>query len=116
MRRKYFPNNWQAIKDCPDKFFLSMSYDQFLDWKIHGYDIPDSVFGILRLEDKKTGKITEKFYSSPHHARRCLDKSLKENKDITLCTMDGIYHLTPSFPIDWNNESNNNKQNVIKTL
>ena len=109
MRRKYFPNNWQAIKDCPDKFFLPLTFEQFEEWKIHGYDIPDSVFGILRLEDKKTGKITEKYYSSPRHARNCLSKSIKENKSITLCTMEGIYHLSPHPPIDFNNENNQSK-------
>ena len=35
MKKKYFPNNWRAIKDTPDKHFMSMPYEQFTDWKIH---------------------------------------------------------------------------------
>ena len=53
MKKKYFPNNWRAIKDTPDKFFISMPYEQFTDWKIYGYDIPDSVYSIIRTMDDK---------------------------------------------------------------
>ena len=50
MKKKYFPNNWRAIKDSPDKYFPSMPYEQFEDWKIYGYQIPASVFGLVRTK------------------------------------------------------------------
>ena len=107
MKKKYFPNNWRAIKDTPDKFFMSMPYEQFTDWKIHGYDIPDSVYSIIRTMDDK-GKVEEFYYSTPHHTKNRISKSIKENKEIYLCTMEGMYHLKPSdLPIDFNNEQKN---------
>ena len=105
MKKKYFPNNWRAIKDSPDKYFPSMPYEQFEDWKIYGYQIPASVFGLVRTMDKD-GKVEEFTYNTLHNCKKRLSKSIKENKEIYLCTMEGMYHLMPdeTLPIDFNNE------------
>ena len=105
MKKKYFPNNWRAIKDSPDKYFPSMPYEQFEDWKIYGYQIPASVFGLVRTKDKD-GKVEEFTYNTPYHCKKRISKSIKENKEIYLCTMEGMYHLMPDglLPIDFNNE------------
>ena len=108
MKKKYFPNNWRAIKDTPDKFFVSMPYEQFKDWKIYGYDIPDSVYSIIRTMDDK-GKVEEFYYCTPHHTKKRISKSIQENKEIYLCTMEGMYHLKPSdLPFDFNNNEPKN--------
>ena len=57
MKKKYFPNNWRAIKDSPDKYFPSMPYEQLEDWKVYGYEIPASVFGLVRTKDKNGKKM-----------------------------------------------------------
>ena len=104
-KRKYFPNNWRAIKDTPDQFFMAMPYEQLEDWKIYGYEIPASVFGLVRTKDKD-GKVEEFTYNTPYHCKKRISKSMKENKEIYLCTMEGMYHLKPDelLPIDFNNE------------
>ena len=105
MKKKYFPNNWRAIKDTPSQFFMSMPYEQFEDWKIYGYMLPASVFSLVRTKDKD-GKVEEFTYNTPHHTKKRISKSIKENKEIYLCTMEGMYHLMPDelLPIDFNNE------------
>ena len=105
MKRKYFPNNWRAIKDTPDKFFVSMPYEQFEDWKIYGYMLPDSVYSLIRTKDSK-GKVKEYFYNTPGHTKNRIKKCIDENKEIYLCTMEGMYHLQPDklLPTDFNNE------------
>ena len=108
MKRKYFPNNWRAIKDTPSKNFMSMPYDLFEDWKIYGYELPDSVFSIIRTTDDK-GKVEEYFYNTPYHTKKRISRSIKENKEIYLCTMEGMYHLKPEdLPIDFNNNEQKN--------
>ena len=108
MKRKYFPNNWRAIKDTPDKFFTSIPYEQFEDWKIYGYMLPDSVFSLIRTKDMD-GKVEEYFYNTPRHTKNRISKSIKENKEIYLCTMEGMYHLKPEdLPIDFNNNEPKN--------
>ena len=104
MKRKYFPNNWRAIKDTPDKHFTSMPYEVFEDWKIYGYVLPDSVFALIRTQDEQ-GKVEEFFYNTEYHTRNRLRKAMTSNKQVYVCTMDGMYHLKPNdLPIDFNNE------------
>ncbi len=108
MKKKYFPNNWRAIRDTPDKYFPPMPYEQFADWKIYGYAIPDSVYAIIRTSDDN-GKVEEFFYNTEHHTRNRITKSIKENKEIYLCTMEGMYHLKPNdLPFDFNNNEQKN--------
>ena len=102
-RRKYYPNNWQAIKDCPANYFPPMEYEELKAWKIHGYQLPSSHYGIVRIEDKDTGKITEHTYKSEHHTKMRLKKEIGTNKHITLATDEGVYHLIPNpLNIDFN--------------
>ena len=101
-RQKYFPNNCEAIRNTPDKYFTSMPYDMFTDWKIHGYEIPDSVFCIIRMKDEK-GKYSEKYYNTERGAKNCIAKCMNEKKEIYMCTEEGMYHLKPSDLLDFNN-------------
>lgn len=105
MTRKYFPNNWRAIADSPDEFFPNLSYEEFESWKIHGYMIPDSVDSMMRITDPKTGRITEKIYSSHHHCRQRIKKAITNGEEFVLCTNEGLYHLKPNdLPLDFNNK------------
>ena len=104
MKRKYYPNNWDAIKQCPPHYFPEMPYEEFKEWKIHGYQLPSSHYGIVRVEDLDKNKITEYTYKSEHHIRQRLNKEVGGRKRITIATMDGVYHLIPN-PIDFNNNN-----------
>jgi hypothetical protein len=102
--QRYFPNSCEAIRNTPDKYFGSMSYEQFEDLKIYGYQIPDSVFAIIRMKNED-GKYTEKFYNTERGAKNCIAKGMNENQEITMCTMEGMYFLKPDdFKIDFNND------------
>jgi hypothetical protein len=109
MRRKpnkgqrYFPNSCEAIRNTPDKYFPSMPYQQFEHWKVYGYQIPDSEFAIIRMKDKD-GQYQEKFYNTDRGAKNCINKCMQENKEIYMCTEQGMYHLKPDdLPTDFYN-------------
>ena len=107
-RRKYYPNNWQAIKDTPAKWFPPLEYDELEEWKVHGYVLPSSIFGIIRSEDLQTGVIEEYTYKSKHHTKQRLKKEIGKHTAITLATDLGVYHLIPNpLNIDFNNETDN---------
>lgn len=104
-RNKYFPNNVRAIQDAPDNIFIPVPFDEFIKWKIHGYELPESVFCVMRIKDTKTGKIEERYYNTTYHANKRLCKCIKEGKEITMVSMDGVYHLKPEdIFIDFNND------------
>ena len=94
-KRKYYPNNWQAIKDTPDQFFISMPYDQFEDWRVFGYELPDSVYSLVRTKDEETGKVEEFYYNTERGTRQRMKRAMKDNKELYICTNVGMYHLKP---------------------
>ena len=95
-KKKYYPNNWRAIKDAPDQFFLPLEYDEFMDWKINGWEIPSSVACIIREQNIKTGKVTEHVYSRLSNANKRANKIMKEGKsEFLVCTHDDIGHIYP---------------------
>ena len=107
-KRKYYPNNWQAIKDCPPAYFPAMPFEEFRDWKVFGYQLPSSHFGIVRVENRDTGKIEEYTYKSEHHTKQRLKKEIGKHTEITLATDLGVYHLIPNpLNIDFNNDQEN---------
>ena len=95
-KKKYYPNNWKAYKDSPDQFFLPLEFDEFMDWKINGWEIPSSIACIIREQDIKTGKVTEHVYSRLSNANKRANKIMKEGKsEFLVCTHDDIGHIYP---------------------
>ena len=95
-KKKYFPNNWQAFKDQPEQFFLPLDFEDFMDWKINGWEIPSSVACIIREQNIKTGKVTEHVYSRLSNANKRANKIMKEGKsEFLVCTHDDIGHIYP---------------------
>ena len=95
-KSKYFPNNWQAFKDQPEQFFVPLDFEDFMDWKINGWEIPSSVACIIREQNIKTGKVTEHVYSRLSNANKRANKIMKEGKsEFLVCTHDDIGHIYP---------------------
>ena len=89
---KEFPNNWQAVADSPSEYFPQIDYNEFLDWKVHGWEIPSSIECIFRAENKKTGKITEHVYKNMKSAHNKIVSLMKsEHTEITIVNHDSIH-------------------------
>ena len=95
-RKPYYPNNWQAYKDTDPSFFIPMAFDEFMDWKIGGYELPSSINCLIRERDLKTGKVKEYVYSRPMAARRKLEQRMESGDyEFTVCNEEAIHLLTP---------------------
>ena len=95
-KKPYFPNNWKAIKDAPHQFFLPLDFEEFMEWKMMGCEIPSSVECIIREQNLKTGKVKEYVYTKLGNANRRCDKIMKEGKsEFTVCTHDDLAHMFP---------------------
>ena len=100
MSGKYYPNNWQAIKDAPAELFDTCSYEEFDEWKMQGWDLPSSVSCIIRVQCDRTGKVKEFTYKTPKGARSRLFK-LMERGDYTVTICDhAAIHLLKEESID----------------
>ena len=95
-KRRYFPNNWKLYKDSPDDMFIDHTYDEFMSWKIDGWELPNAVTCIIRVEGKD-GKITEHTYQTQGHAKRKIEQLVKNRQSFVVCDNDAIQNMrTPT--------------------
>ncbi len=101
-RKKYFPNNYDAIASAPSEYFPPIPFDEFMDWKIYGYEIPSSVNSIIREKRLDTGEITEYVYQRPSAARRRAKQIMDEGvSEFVVCTSEAVHHLYPEYTEDY---------------
>ena len=97
-KKPYYANNWQAFKDCPAEFFEELPFEQFMDWKVAGWELPSSVVCIIREENLETGKIKEHVYQREHAAKKKVLKLMQEAESkFTVCNNDQIHHMFPKY-------------------
>tara|TARA_R100000781_G_scaffold2454_4_gene3975 strand:+ start:884 stop:1216 length:333 start_codon:yes stop_codon:yes gene_type:complete len=95
-KKKYFPNNWEAIKNAPSEYFEELPFEQFMDWRVDGWQIPSSITCIIREQNIKTGKITEHVYNTRGNAKRKVNSIMKQGEsEFFLCDHEGMHHLFP---------------------
>ena len=95
-RKKYFPNNYDAVASCPDNFFHPIEFDEFMDWKIFGYEIPSSVNCIIRETRLDTGEITEYVYATASRARKRAEQIMNEGvSEFVVCSSDAVHYVYP---------------------
>ena len=95
-KKKYFPNNWKRLRDVPASFFEPIEFDEFMDWKIGGYEIPSSVKCIIRENNLSTGKVKEFTYSRHGDAQNKIDDILKKGEsEFVVCDEEEIHYLYP---------------------
>ena len=97
-RKKDFPNNYDAVAQTPPEYFSEYlpTFEEFMDWKIGGYEIPSSVAAIVRVRDLKTGRVKEHVYKYKHAARNKTKKLMDSgNKEITIVQRDTVHFIYP---------------------
>ena len=105
-KKKYFPNNWKKIKSVPSEYFDSLSFEEFYDWRVMGWEIPSSIACIIREENSVTGKITEYTYSKPSAAKKRVNQIMDAGHIITLANTEQVVDLKPEplFEEDFEDE------------
>ena len=100
--KKYYPNNWEAIESAPAEFFTAIEYEDFMDWRVLNWDMPDSVVCMIRAENKDTGKIKEYVYQKQHAAENKISKLMKSGSEFVVCTDEQLhYFISPNNELDY---------------
>ena len=103
MPKKYFPNNWKAIRDAPDECFASpdpdnpLTFEDFMDWKLRGWEFAASVACVIKEHDKKTGKVKEHIYSKPKWANKKIKQMLIKGNEFTLIYDNVVEHVPSQY-------------------
>ena len=97
-KKPYFPNNYDNVAAAPAEWFHPIPFDEFMDWKIGGYEIPSSVNCIIRAKRIDTGEVTEYVYSSASHGRKRAEMIMSEGvHELVICTDREVAHLYPEY-------------------
>ena len=95
-KKPYFPNNVEAYRGAPSEWFEQIPYDEFMDWKIAGWELPSSVACIIREENLETGKIKEYVYQRASAAKAKTRAIMREGiSEFTVCAPEAIHFMTP---------------------
>tara|TARA_R100000458_G_C8218177_1_gene203419 strand:+ start:146 stop:484 length:339 start_codon:yes stop_codon:yes gene_type:complete len=101
-KKPYFPNNWDAIADAPSKWFHPIPFDEFMDWKIGGYELPSSINCIIRETRIDTGEVTEYVYQTAGRARNKAVQIMDEGvSEFVVCTHEELHYVSPEFAEDY---------------
>ena len=101
-KKKYFPNNYEAVKAAPYQWFMPIPFDEFMDWKIAGYEIPSSINCIIRETRLDTGEVTEYVYQTAGRARNKCRQIMDEGvSEMVICTDEELHYLYPEYIEDY---------------
>jgi hypothetical protein len=96
MSKKYFPNNWQEYAEAPDDCFHRHTFEEIMTWKVAGWELPSSVYCIIREMNLKTGKVKEHTYQRKHAAYAKVEQLLSTpDTEFVVADNDSIHHLFP---------------------
>ena len=98
-KKRYFPNKCKILRNVPAEMFESIEFDEFMDWKMQGWEIPDEVLCIIRESEPKTGKVREYVYKREHAAKKKADDIMKSGNHFVLCTANQLHLMKPTE--DW---------------
>ncbi len=91
MSGKEFPNNWLEIANAPAEAFGTCTYEEFMDG-MSIWMLPSSHAVILRVTNKKTGKVKETAYRKMGNARNKLIKLVDDPaNEIVICDNESIH-------------------------
>ncbi len=94
-KKPYCHNNWKLYKDSDDSMFIPHTFEEFMEWKIGGWELPSSCCCIIRESDPITKKVKEHVYSKKESAVKFVNKLMEEGKEFTICDDLNVHVMTP---------------------
>ena len=97
-KKPYFHNNVEAIRAAPSEYFHPIPYDEFMDWKIGGWELPSSCNYIIRERNLNTGKVKEYVYQKPGAAKKKLEERMESGEsEFIVADHEAVHFLTPRY-------------------
>ncbi len=97
-KQPYFHNNVEAIMEAPAELFDSIEFDEFMDWKVGGWELPSTCNYLIREQNIKTGKVKEYVYKKPAAAQKKLRQRMESGDcEFIVADHDTVHFLTPKW-------------------
>ncbi len=76
-KKRLFANNWKEYRDTHWKMFPDVGYEEYMEWRVHGWEILPTHCCIIRASTH-TGKVKEYCYKRWSAAERRIDKLMAD--------------------------------------
>ena len=97
-KKPYHPNNWKLFKEAPDEAFHPHTYDEIMEYKIAGWELPADVACMIRATNLKNFKTKEYIYKRQHAAEKKIRKLMQEQThEFIICTHDALHYVGPDY-------------------
>jgi len=106
-KKRYYPNNIQAVTDTEPEYFPSMPFDVFYAHYVRNWLLPSSHECVIRATSLKTGRVKEYSYKYRRAAENKI-KQLVNTHEFVVCDHEAIHKLSPN-PHRYNNEESNTR-------
>ena len=95
-KKPYHPNNWKLFKEAPDEAFHPHTYDEIMEFKVAGWELPADVACMIRATNLKNFKTKEYIYKRQHAAEKKIRKLMQEQThEFIVCTHDALHYVGP---------------------
>jgi hypothetical protein len=106
-KKAYFPNKWARVKAIPDSKFEPWPYEDFMDWKVSGWMLPENVECVIRATNLKNHKVKEHVYKRISAANNKIrDYLIARTHELVICYDDTLCHVHPKdledYELDFN--------------
>lgn len=110
-KKKDFPNNWKKFSDLDSSFYMPIEYEDFMEWKVYGWEIPGNICCLIRERNYKTNKVKEYVYQRPSAADRKI-KQLTQlpHCEFIICTDEHVATIPPMSNEDEENQGEDCKE------
>ncbi len=93
---KYFPNKWRRYKDIPADKFEPLYYEDVMEWKVAGWELPPDVVCVIRARNLETSSIEEHVYKRQHSAEAKIRNYMTyKSHELVICSEDALYYVHP---------------------
>ena len=86
-KKKLFANNWKIYRDTPHEAFPEVPFDEFMEWRILGWEILPTHCCIIRASTH-TGKVKEYSYKRWSAAEKRINKLMDDPDMIEIVIAD----------------------------
>ena len=90
-KKKVFANNWKEYRDTPVECFPEVPFDEYMDWRVHGWEILPTHCCVIRARTQ-TGKVKEYSYKRWSAAEKKINKLMDDPVmvEITIADEDEV--------------------------
>ncbi len=86
-KKRLFANNWKEYRDTPCELFPEVPFDEYMDWRVHGWEILPSHCCLIRT-CTKTGKVKEYSYKRWSAAEKRINRLMDDPEMLEITIAD----------------------------